>query len=192
MCLYAEGFSMANYLVSISDRKTYLKFVADGMRSGWDNSVRAHYRFNSVEELEESWLAELRRTKRQQGTFLASNTKREGNASPTGRTVVRLTVPPAQPLDEQNRMPVYRGQNPAADAGNGRFADPERRPEYLPDYVQANPPASGPTDGWQPAARSQPYTPVRVELLPPVVRDPPAPAPRSQPVNPVSPVGYPR
>ena len=30
-CLYAEGFSMANYLVGVSDRQTYLKFVAQGM-----------------------------------------------------------------------------------------------------------------------------------------------------------------
>ena len=46
-CMYAEGFSMANYLVAQKDRQTYLKFVAMGMRQGWDNAVRTYYRHNS-------------------------------------------------------------------------------------------------------------------------------------------------
>jgi hypothetical protein len=194
MCLYAEGFSMANYLVSISDRPTYLKFVADGMRSGWDNAVRAHYRLGSVEELEQAWLAELRRTKRQPATMLASNTAAPAPAYPTNRTVVRLTAPPVQPLEEPSRPAVYRGQNPGPEGPDGRFGDGGRA-QYLPDDLPTaqprlpdRPPAVA-QDGWQPAGADT-CRPVQVQLLPPqaaAMRPPPPVVP-----NIVSPVGYPR
>jgi hypothetical protein len=198
MCLYAEGFSMANYLVSLSNRQTYLKFVADGMRSGWDNAVRAHYRLNSVEELEQAWLAELRRTKRQPSTLVASNGAGPAAASPTGRTVVRLTAPPMEPLDEAAREAVYRGQSPSGEADSGRFNPTGRRPEYLPDYVPTanrrlpSQPRAVPADGWQPAATSAPYTPVQVQLMPPEMGPSRRPAPGPAMPDTVSPVGYPR
>jgi hypothetical protein len=200
MCLYAEGFSMANFLVNSSNRQTYLRFVAQGMSQGWDGAVRTYYRYNSVEELEQAWLAELRRTK---GTpaaaMLASNrptTRQPAPAQTTGRTVVRLTAPPIQPLDEGTRPPVYRGQSGGSDEGEGRFGD-ERRPRYLPEYNRSSPaqppvqPRTASPTGWQPA-RSEPYVPVQVQLGSPEF-GPAPPPPNGRPVpNSVSPVGYPQ
>jgi hypothetical protein len=60
MVLYAEGFSVSEYLVSLGGRPTFLAFVAYAMNYGWDNAVKAYYRFNSIEELEERWIAYLR------------------------------------------------------------------------------------------------------------------------------------
>jgi hypothetical protein len=194
MCLYAEGFSMANYLVGVSDRQTYLKFVADGMRTGWDTAVRVHYRLNSVEELEQAWLAELRRTKRRPATMLASNTAAPAAAFPTNRTVVRLTAPPAQPLEDPSRGAVYRGQNPGPGPSDTRFGD-DGRAEYLPDYLPAaqarlpNRPRAVSPDGWQPAARTEPDAPAPVRLMPP---EPVAARAVPAVPNTVSPVGYPR
>jgi hypothetical protein len=197
MCLYAEGFSMAHFLVASWDRQTYLKFVAQGMTEGWDRAVQTHYGYNSVEQLENAWLAELRRTKRQPAaTMLAGNTA-PANAYPTGRTVVRLTAPPAQPLEENPAPPpVYRGLAPSAEQDNGRFGDAAQRPTRLPDVLPAsNPrPASQPpaasTDGWQPV-RPQPTAPVEVQLLPPQVGPPSANGGQAVPGG-ASPVGYPR
>src|SRR5262249_14360043 len=56
MTLYAEGYSVANFLVGRSSRQAFLSFVAQGMRQGWDAAAQSHYRFNSVEELEQAWL----------------------------------------------------------------------------------------------------------------------------------------
>lgn len=56
MCLYTQGYSVTSYLVDLKDRKTFLDFVATGMSSGWDASVKKHYNLSSVDELERKWL----------------------------------------------------------------------------------------------------------------------------------------
>jgi hypothetical protein len=202
MCLYAEGFSISNYLVSTSDRPTFLKFVAHGMRYGWDSAAKTYYRHNSVEELEEAWLAELRRTKGQPlSTLVASNNTGAATATPTGRTVVRLTAPPVQPLEEAERQPIYRGRAASSERGEGRFRE-DGRPAYLPDYV----PSSGnarpvrtplPADGWQPAGQARPYTPAPVKLGRPIAIDDsetlqPKPTTGKPAAQNISPVGYPQ
>ena len=53
MVLYAEGYSVTNFLVGRSNRAAFLNFVADGLRQGWDAAVKAHYGFSNVEELEQ-------------------------------------------------------------------------------------------------------------------------------------------
>ena len=63
--LYAEGYSVAYFLVGTSGRPAFLAFVAQGMQGDWDAAVRAHYHYQNVEQLEEAWLAYLRKTKGQ-------------------------------------------------------------------------------------------------------------------------------
>ncbi|MBM4072123.1 MAG: hypothetical protein FJ271_24830 [Planctomycetes bacterium] len=119
MNLYAQGFSVSDYLVQRSDRQTFLRFVAHGMQAGWDSAAQSFYRFQSVEELEQAWLQHLRDTKRQPGgTQLAQNKQNATpNRNPAG-TMVRLTAPPIPPLDPP---PVIRGQSPSDE---GRTSDP--------------------------------------------------------------------
>ena len=40
MVLYAEGFSVSNYLVSLGGRQAFLGFVAMGLRGKWDKACR--------------------------------------------------------------------------------------------------------------------------------------------------------
>jgi hypothetical protein len=151
--LYAEGYSVANFLVASSSRPAFLAFVAQGMQGDWDAAVRAHYRYQSVEQLEEAWLAYLRNTKHQPPTVLAQNTQ-PAAGDPAKRVVVRLTVPPVQPL-EDTPMPVIRAQSPDPEPGETRAYPTSRpvgdRPGYLPNYTP-NPSsqASTPHDAWQP------------------------------------------
>jgi len=187
-CLYAEGFSMANYLVERGNRQTFLKFVAYGMQHGWDGAAQTFYQHRNVEELEEAWLKHLRDTKGQSLMQLAQN--KAGSTAPAEGTVVRLTVPPVQPLAA---APVVRGQAPAPGEQAQRFGNspgPAARPGYLPDY---NPPALPPgPSGWQPNPTQQPSAPIQVQLGPPQFGPAPA-APRGEPLpGPVSPVGFPR
>jgi hypothetical protein len=98
-----------------------------------------------------------------------------------------MTVPPAQPLADLERQPVYRGQAPSSEGDGGRFGD-SGRPQYLPEKAPA---ADGPSgrpravaqDGWQ-----SPDEPVRARLGPP--RSPPSTPAPGRPKT-VSPVGYP-
>jgi hypothetical protein len=185
MALYAEGYSVSNFLVASSNRPAFLRFVAHGMQYGWDSAVRTHYGYSTVDELEKAWLSYLRNT-RQQPTLLARNPNPPA-ADPASRTIVRLTAPPAQPLTE-TPTPVFRGQAPGVDdeavrrsAGN--------RPGYLPEYyptAASRPQATGSASA-TPASQDQ-WQPPSVRLGTPQFLS--NPSPRTGTMAP-SPVGYP-
>ncbi len=204
MVLYAEGFSVSNYLVSRSDRRTFLEFINQGMSGyGWDNAVRTYYHFNSVDELEEAWLAQLRATRRPP-VQLAQNvvSPAPGIDSAQG-TLVRRTVPPGV---VPAPAPVFRAQ---ADQEGERWSDPNRggltaRPGYLPDYVGAAAARSQPAGvqgpaaaRWQlPNSSPPPYPSVQLgqpQILPAGPAAAPAAAVQETPTpGMASPVGYPR
>jgi hypothetical protein len=198
MALYAQGFSVSQFLVSNGGRQNFLAFVANGMTRGWDGAAQSFYRYNSVDELEQAWLAHLRATKRQP-VQLAGNT-RPAEPDASGQVVIRQTVPPAQPLLGAP-APIVRGQAPSEwDSGDssGRFAS-RGRPGYLPDVDPRTqpyaPPAfnssPAPGDAWQPQGAA-PYAPPSVRLGPPQSITPPAPqAPASAPPPSVPYPGYP-
>jgi hypothetical protein len=196
MCLYAEGFSVSHYLVYISDRQTFLRFVNIGMQGNWDQAVQTCYGLRSVDELEGAWLKHLRDTKDISIAQLDKN-KRSGqpiaSAAPTnGNTLVRLTVPPSDPLQP---VPIYRGampvsESPAQKSGTSQLVP---RPGYLPDVVPAT---NSPQKSWQipaspsaiPPLQEQQYAPIPIQLGAPQSQQP---APQQSMPLPVSPVGYP-
>lgn len=153
VCLYAQGFSLAHYLVHVSDKHKYLQFVAHGMQRGWDSAAQSFFGFRSVEQLEESWLKHLRDTKGMtvmQLAQLKSRPAQQAQAEPASRTVVRLTLPPVQPLTP---TPVFRGVAATPDQEGQHFGDAAPRPGYLPGFqgqqgqmapVQLRPPEYGP------------------------------------------------
>src|SRR5437868_3843721 len=54
MCLYAQGYSLSDYLVRRSDRRTFLAFIGQGMQAGWDSAAQSFYGHSRVEDLEEA------------------------------------------------------------------------------------------------------------------------------------------
>lgn len=128
MCLYAQGYSMTDYLVKRSDKRTFLNFVGHGMQRGWDEAVRTYYKHNSVEELEGAWLQHLKDTKRQphRDQIVAQNQPQRPQQvaafdNNRNQRLVRMTVPPANPLEPQ---PVFRGSSPTAQDAGRRFGSP--------------------------------------------------------------------
>lgn len=170
MCLYAQGYSMADYLVKRSDRRTFLQFIGHGMHYGWDGAVQSFYGHKNVEELEETWLQYLRDTKGQ--SHLLARIDRPRGQTPG--TMVRMTAPPIQPLDPE---PVIRGQAPTPDQVGLRFGD------------QAG-------LGWQPVQPMAPAAPVQnAPTAPPIpvrLGPPQFGPPNGQPLPNQSPVGFPR
>jgi hypothetical protein len=170
MVLYAEGYSVSNFLVSNSNRGVFLNFVAQGMRGmeqggpgDWDAALKANYRYNSVEELEKAWVESLRRPP--QAAQLASKPAGPAEAETTERVVVRQTAPPAAPLLEAPRA-VVRGVAPDADP----YAAPKEKDAqwWLPA-----PPAS--------LAAAQQQTAAPARLGPPRGDVPPPPPRLGQP-----------
>lgn len=194
MALYAEGFSVSNFLVSNRGRQVFLAFVAHGMQRGWDSAALYHYGYNGVDELERAWLEQLRRTRRG-AVELAANAE-PASRDPSSYVRLRQTVPPAQPLLP---APVYRGQAPGLETDDDRRPPSgaltgRARPGYLPDadpglspYAPARGYPSEPRDPWQPAGPAP-------GPMPPVRLGPPQPVPLTGPYplsSPASPAGYP-
>jgi hypothetical protein len=195
MCLYAQGFSVSHYLVYISDRQTFLKFVGIGMRGNWDQAVQTCYGMNTVEQLEDAWLKHLRDTK---GITIAQLTKNKEQgkltANPTkdnSGTLVRLTAPPVQPLQP---VPVVRGAMPGSAQPGQTFGSAQQQAKtgYLPDAI---PGKDQPRQSWQTPAQpptgaphfEQQYAPIPVQLGSPQNQQPIQYIPPAS-----SPVGFPR
>jgi len=61
MVLYAEGYSVARFLVEKKDRRTFLAFVAHGMSKGWNKAARKYYHYKNVDKLELAWRKDLKK-----------------------------------------------------------------------------------------------------------------------------------
>jgi hypothetical protein len=58
MPLYAQGFSLADYLIQVGGRRQYIEFLGDGMRSNdWHGAVARHYGVKELGMLQNTWLA---------------------------------------------------------------------------------------------------------------------------------------
>lgn len=60
--LYAQGHSLATFLVAQGGKRKFLKYVQAGLETNnWRTATRSHYRFDSLGELQNAWLAWVRR-----------------------------------------------------------------------------------------------------------------------------------
>lgn len=56
LTLYAEGHSLAEYLIAKSSKAAYLKFLNDAHHQrSWDKALKAHFGYARVEQLEAEW-----------------------------------------------------------------------------------------------------------------------------------------
>jgi hypothetical protein len=156
MCLYAQGYSVSNFLVDKNGRASFLAFVDDGMRHGWDSAVRTYYRYRNVNELEQAWIESLRSPRRP--PIQLASTKGPAEASPASQVTVRLSVP----LPQQDGEPTgvtYRGQMADTEPQTrGRPQDRWQPASTPPGPVHLGPPQSLPPDGpGSPATGDYPY-----------------------------------
>jgi hypothetical protein len=102
--LFAEGYSVARFLVERVDKPTFLAFVKKGMDEGWDAAAKSCYRFNNVELMEAAWLEWLR-VREIKPTNEARPAKAEDFAFPIPHTVVRPPAPPLTPAPQVSLAP---------------------------------------------------------------------------------------
>ncbi len=61
MPLYAQGHSLATFLIQTGGRRKYVEFVGDGMETGdWSAAIHHHYGFQDAGMLQNRWLAWVR------------------------------------------------------------------------------------------------------------------------------------
>ena len=140
MCLYAQGYSVSDFLVKRSNRQHFLNFVAAGMNHGWDSASKSYFGHNNVDELEQAWLQHLRDTKKQQGApvQVAANTKTNPDSNLTTMAAsksVRMTAPPAQPLEPHATIRGAMGTTPSVRLEAPVPITPQipRIPAFVPD-----------------------------------------------------------
>ena len=113
LTLYAQGYSLADYLVQAGGKKRYLKFLNDAHRSGWDTALRQNYDVNTVEELETRWT----------GWVVAGSPPIN---LPEGQKLAAIKLPKGPKAPVIRSPPVIRSQSPDAVKSSGPIARIDR------------------------------------------------------------------
>jgi hypothetical protein len=102
MPLYAQGHSLAEWLIENRGRKEFLEFVGDGMQDeNWGRAVREHYGFNSLLQMQTAWNDWVKQGRPRITPESSSINHVAANAAPNGRRTPASQV-------------IYRGQSPDA------------------------------------------------------------------------------
>ena len=130
LVLYAQGFSVVDFLVARSSKPAFLAFLATSMQAGWDNALRQHYGIASIEALESAWLQSLSRN-RAEGTLAST----DRGSQTWGASTAMMAAP---------RQPAYGpipGSQPTGGVALGRPQPIFRAasPEMAPASVSTKP-----------------------------------------------------
>jgi hypothetical protein len=52
---YGQGYSISRFLIEIGGKPRFLRFVREGLKSGWDTATLSHYGLADVRELDRAW-----------------------------------------------------------------------------------------------------------------------------------------
>jgi hypothetical protein len=122
LTLYAEGYSLVDYLMQHGDKRKYLRFLKSAFSGSWEKALEEHYGFASIEQLEVQWdqwtIAGSPRLNLPKGTEVAAI------EPPTGATPERrVAASPAQ----KEAPPTIRAQTPEGQL-IARSDEPASRP----------------------------------------------------------------
>ena len=132
--LYAEGYSLTDFLVQQRGRKTFLKFLNDAHSHGWEFAIQQNYRHDSVQSLERQWkgwfLAGSPRLDLHEKQMLASNDRDERATARPSLSVRGQSPESSRPSNHSARAASV---NASADAGlyNNRRKRRVRAPESV-------------------------------------------------------------
>lgn len=104
LAMYAQGYSLVEFLLQDKGRKHFLNFLNDAHHRGWDRAIATFYGSKGIEQLEQKWsswvLAGSPRLNLPEGQFLAAT--ENSDAGMRSDSVVRSQGPegdtPAEPI----------------------------------------------------------------------------------------------
>jgi hypothetical protein len=150
MPLYAQGHSLAEWLIENRGRKAFLEFVGDGMQDeNWPRAVHEHYGFNNLLEMQTAWNDWVKQGRPHitpaTSTLAVNNRGTNGVAARDVQPIVRTQSPdnvtpaatvaasrttPNTPVTVASARPsVYAEVAKRAQLERGRAADPAQPPE---------------------------------------------------------------
>ena len=132
LTLYAEGYSLADYLVQKGGKKRFLSFVQDAHESGWDAAFRKHYEEANIEAVEKKWsrwvVAGSPSMRQADETLLAS--------ASSGST--RRTAGDRESVSSENAASIVRSQSPDPNPISQLIADPAPSKSATPKNTLPN------------------------------------------------------
>jgi len=135
MAMYAQGYSLTQFLLQRGGRRHFLRFLKDAHHRGWERAIAAFYDVSNIESLEQKWtgwvLAGSPAPSVPEGQLLADNTQ-TGQSANSGQSAA--ATPPQAPV-VRSQSPEPRDTTKLASKTSGtrqRNASPEpiwERPE---------------------------------------------------------------
>ena len=143
--LYAQGYSLARFLIAQGGKRRFMDYVGDGMQNGdWTRATVKHYGYKDLSELQLTWLDWVRRgcpahsapeTLVAQQTPRSSTRLRRTLATPRSHglrsRLLRNWPPPAKRRWREGGTPAFattRCRDGAAKRPRGIVRGPHRRP----------------------------------------------------------------
>lgn len=153
--LYAQGYSLARFLIDQSSRQAFLTFLNDGMASeNWSDAIHKHYGYRNLAELQDAWLNWV---KIGSPSRLPNASGRSGDVALAGKNGNSNVIVRAQASDHATptTRAVYGTGNSATYTGGGAGGEsqwaPVRRPAPPTQLASAAPTAISPATTVQPA-----------------------------------------
>jgi hypothetical protein len=107
--LYAQGHSLAHFLISQQGKHEFLNFIADGMADeNWERAISEKYGYRDLAVLQDSWLDWVKSGR--PAIQLASNSQLASNNANAPVPIKTVSTPT-----------VVRGQDPASSAPSGEW-----------------------------------------------------------------------
>lgn len=136
LTLYAEGYSLADFLLQRGGKKRYLMFLEDAHKNGWDEAIAKLYKYKNVEDLEQNWgkwiIAGSPSLQLPAGQQLASNESSQPLATENSNLVIRSQ----SPEPEDNGSGISLGQEMAfPDEDETTVAGRKSRPRPIKSRV---------------------------------------------------------
>ncbi|VAX41714.1 hypothetical protein MNBD_PLANCTO02-2491 [hydrothermal vent metagenome] len=143
LTLYAEGYSLADFLVQAGGKKRYLHFLEDAHRNGWEKAIHRQYNLKGIQELDTRWskwvLAGSPAIVVPEGEKLAENTSKPKRRPKDA--VIRSQSPETnRELDKAEKFPQNKKGSivaitlPRQQRGKDLEAPPVPRSEASPDF----------------------------------------------------------
>jgi len=156
MPLYAQGHSLAQWLIESRGRAAFLDFVADGMRDdNWERAVNQHYGYHDILSMQNAWNDWVKQGRPQlastttPGNQLATNTRTPGDArqSSGSPAILRAQSPDSVTPISGNLPKEVVGPVTVASASGSVYAAAARTEHPRPRNTRSNAPAknSGPS-----------------------------------------------
>jgi len=119
LTLYAEGYSLAGYLVGSKGeqgRQVYIQFLEDAHKMGWEKAIQRHYGYPSIALLEQQWTGWIIAGSpplSTPGTAIAQN-------EPTANAVTTASPAASRVVSATNEDVVIRSQSPDAESPDAK------------------------------------------------------------------------